>query len=228
MADEIAKTETNEVTPGFVHRKTIDSNNNKLEVRKSERIAKFPKKEALKSPKKVGVKKKNYYNTKLTFSKDPRNPSNIALTAAAITEDVSISDDVSITDDVSISDGVSITDDVSISDNIVSLAPPISYTDVDKKEEIAIDEMVDIEVDETIQVIEEIVSSNDSSDVSEGIILSDENIILLDDPELEMEDVDMLEVISIEEALKEEAAPVMSVAIIEAVDMIKLSALLSV
>jgi hypothetical protein len=85
MADEIAKIEGNEVTAGFVNRVSKDSssNNNKLAVRPVEKVAKFPKKVALKSPKKTGVKKKNYYNTKLTFSKDPRNPNAIASATAA-------------------------------------------------------------------------------------------------------------------------------------------------
>jgi hypothetical protein len=84
MADEIAKIEGNEVTAGFVSHISRDSgsNNNKLAVRPVEKVAKFPKKVALKSPKKTGVKKKNYYNTKLTFSKDPRNPNAIASTTA--------------------------------------------------------------------------------------------------------------------------------------------------
>lgn len=84
MADEIAKIEGNEVTAGFINNKSsdVDSNNNKLQVRSAEKVAKFVKKVALKSPKKTGVKKRNYYNTKLTFSKDPKNPNVLAAAAA--------------------------------------------------------------------------------------------------------------------------------------------------
>ena len=93
MADEIAKIETNEVSATFINSK-VESNNNKIIVRDPEKQAKFPKKVALKSPKKTGVKKKNYYNTKLTFSKDPRNPKveaakNDALTSESIATELS-------------------------------------------------------------------------------------------------------------------------------------------
>jgi hypothetical protein len=85
MADEIAKIEGHKVTAGFINNKSsdVDSNNNKLQVRSAEKVAKFVKKVALKSPKKTGVKKRNYYNTKLTFSKDPKNPNVLAAAAAA-------------------------------------------------------------------------------------------------------------------------------------------------
>lgn len=92
MADEIAKIEGNEVTAGFINNKLsdADSNNNKLQVRSAEKIAKFVKKVALKSPKKTGVKKRNYYNTKLTFSKDPKNPNVLAAAAATATATAAI------------------------------------------------------------------------------------------------------------------------------------------
>lgn len=87
MADEIAKIEGHEVTAGYINNKSsdINSNNNKLQVRSTEKVAKFVKKVALKSPKKTGVKKRNYYNTKLTFSKDPKNPNVLAVAAATAT-----------------------------------------------------------------------------------------------------------------------------------------------
>ena len=87
MADEIAKVEGHEVTAGYINNKSSDvnSNNNKLQVRSIEKVAKFVKKVSLKSPKKSGVKKRNYYNTKLTFSQDPKNPNVLAATAATAT-----------------------------------------------------------------------------------------------------------------------------------------------
>ena len=111
MADEIAKIEGYEVTAGFVNNKSpdVNSNNNKLQVRNAEKVAKFVKKVALKSPKKTGVKKRNYYNTKLTFSQDPKNPNVLAAatatatataTAAGVSGDVSGEDDVSAVDDI--------------------------------------------------------------------------------------------------------------------------------
>jgi hypothetical protein len=109
MADEIAKIEGNEVTAGFVNRisKDSSSNNNKLAVRPVEKVAKFPKKVALKSPKKTGVKKKNYYNTKLTFSKDPRNPNVIASATAAASIGAEVTDTG--TDDEDLETAVSLT-----------------------------------------------------------------------------------------------------------------------
>lgn len=215
MADEIAKTETNEVTPGFIHRKSEESNNNKLEVRKTERIAKFPKKAALKSPKKSGVKKKSYYNTKLTFSKDPRNPNNIAAAAAIESADLSINDDISIDDD------------------ILSLAASFTATeveqDIDNEVEVQVEEVVEvqIEVEETLEKIGEVVSNDDKS-IDAAILPSDETFTLLDDADVEMEDVDVLEVTERVEDISKIEPIAMSVAIIEAADMIKLSALLSV
>lgn len=89
-----------------------------------------------------------------------------------------------------------------------------------------VDEMVEMGEVETIEIVQEIIGSSiDRSIVTEEIISSDERIVMID-PELEMEDVDMLEVIK-RDALIDEPTPVMSVAIIEAVDMIKLSAFLS-
>jgi hypothetical protein len=90
-----------------------------------------------------------------------------------------------------------------------------------KEVEKEVEEMIEMEVVDTIETVEEIIGSS-----IEGIIESDESIVMID-PDLEMEDVDMLEVIK-RDALIDEPEPVMSVAIIEAVDMIKLSALLSV
>jgi hypothetical protein len=109
MADEIAKIEGHEVTAGFINNKSsdVDSNNNKLQVRSAEKVAKFVKKVALKSPKKTGVKKRNYYNTKLTFSKDPKNPNVLAAaaaTAASGTEEGAINAVESIVDGVEYDD----------------------------------------------------------------------------------------------------------------------------
>ena len=115
MADEIAKIEGFEVTAGFINNKSsdMDSNNNKLQVRSPEKVAKFVKKIALKSPKKTGVKKRNYYNTKLTFSKDPKNPNVLAAaaTAATLTEEGDVDTVKSVADGVeddvvSVDDGV--------------------------------------------------------------------------------------------------------------------------
>ena len=104
MADEIAKIEGHEVTAGYINNKSsdVDSNNNKLQVRSIEKVAKFVKKVALKSPKKTGVKKRNYYNTKLTFSQDPKNPNVLAAAAAATASAAGVTgeDDVSAVDEI--------------------------------------------------------------------------------------------------------------------------------
>jgi hypothetical protein len=199
MADEIAKIEGNQVTAGFVNRisKDSSSNNNKLAVRPVEKVAKFPKKVALKSPKKTGVKKKNYYNTKLTFSKDPRNPKVIASAAAAASMGAQ---------------GAEVTDTVTDDDDLENT---VSLT-LDKIES-------GIGSESALGASEEEDTVEEEDDVS----ITEEEVPLETGDEMEDVDVLKLTERSDEiSSAADEAPTMMPVAVIAAVDMIKFSTLL--
>jgi hypothetical protein len=199
MADEIAKIEGNQVTAGFVNRisKDSSSNNNKLAVRPVEKVAKFPKKVALKSPKKTGVKKKNYYNTKLTFSKDPRNPNVIASAAAAASMGAQ---------------GAEVTDTVTDDDDLENT---VSLT-LDKIES-------GIGSESALGASEEEDTVEEEDDVS----ITEEEVPLETGDEMEDVDVLQLTERSDEiSSAADEAPTMMPVAVIAAVDMIKFSTLL--
>lgn len=214
MADEIAKTEGDKVTASFINSRpsTADgsnnnNNNNKLVIRAVEKVAKFPKKVAEKAAKKSGVKKKNYYNTKLSFSKDPRNP-NVAAAAIAVasgtTVDSVIAADVEVVSNVE-DEGSSLTSPES--DESASQEadghPEGDLLSLDG----GYDSGIVAETAESLQIIE-----------------------VIDDKDTDMEDVDVLDVVyrtdepSLD-VVNEEPATV-PVAVIGAADMIQLSALL--
>lgn len=212
MADEIAKIEGNEVTAGFVNRVSKDSssNNNKLAVRPVEKVAKFPKKVALKSPKKTGVKKKNYYNTKLTFSKDPRNPNAIAsATAAGILGAEVLNKETESETALANEQAVSLSlDDI---DNRVNGGSQEDGTALGAFDDAAADEEEDNE---------------DGTDASMSDTEEDETPIETGD---EMEDVDVLQLTERSDELStaaDDAPTMMPVAVIAAVDMIRFSTLL--
>ena len=212
MADEIAKIEGNEVTAGFVNRVSKDSssNNNKLAVRPVEKVAKFPKKVALKSPKKTGVKKKNYYNTKLTFSKDPRNPNAIAsATAAGILGAEVLNKDTESETALTNEQAVSLSlDDI---DNRVDGGSQEDSTALGAFDGAAADEEEDNE---------------DGTDASRSDTEEGETPIETGD---EMEDVDVLQLTERSDELStaaDDAPTMMPVAVIAAVDMIRFSTLL--
>lgn len=163
MADEIAKIEGKEVTAGFINNKSsdVDSNNNKLQVRNTEKVAKFVKKVALKSPKKSGVKKRNYYNTKLTFSKDPKNPNVLAAAATASATAAIDADGSSMDTDESFVDGV-VDNDVTVDNGIIDveegrLSDSIAFTEFDQSEQdtdAEMEELYEGEVMEDVDVID--------------------------------------------------------------------------
>lgn len=207
MADEIAKIEGQEVTAGFINNKSSDvnSNNNKLQVRSIEKVAKFVKKVALKSPKKTGVKKRNYYNTKLTFSKDPKNPNVLAAAAATATAaGVSGGDDVNDGDDIA--DGaeynvVSGDDEI---DNVEeggaeepSAFPDSVRTDSDQYEHDVIDSM--------------------TAELYEGEVMEDVDVEVVDILSRELSAVSQ----------QDELPSMVPVSVITAIDLIKLSTQLS-
>lgn len=214
MADEIAKIEGNEVTAGFVNRVSKDSssNNNKLAVRPVEKVAKFPKKVALKSPKKTGVKKKNYYNTKLTFSKDPRNPNAIASATAAGTLGAEVlNKDTESETALANEQGVSLSmDDI---DNRVNGGSQEDGTALGAFDDAAADD-------------EEEEDNEDGTDASMSDTEEEETPVETGD---EMEDVDVLQLTERSDELSttaDDAPTMMPVAVIAAVDMIRFSTLL--
>jgi hypothetical protein len=198
MADEIAKIEGHEVTAGFINNKSsdFDSNNNKLQVRSAEKVAKFVKKVALKSPKKTGIKKRNYYNTKLTFSKDPKNPNVLATAAATATATAATGTEERVMKKVeSLIDGVEC-DDVTV-DNEMNDVEEGSADD-------ARTESDSYEHEDTDTMTEE------ASEESEGEI---------------MEDVDVIDIVSSEVVPQgvDEAPSMVPVSVITAIDLIKFS-----
>ena len=218
MADEIAKINTNTVTAGFINTKKVDSNNNKLEVRDPEKQAKFPKKLTLKSPKKSGVKKKNYYNTKLTFSKDPRNPSVIAAAELAVNTTVLSSSKELLADIISDLREID-SDDMN---NII--------VESNKEVEVVLRGGVDIDFSLGKDVVVEM-GEGDGEGEEEGD--SDEEEVEISEDEIvgyEMEDVKIFEVAErdMTSIADEEASPVtMPISVIGAIDMIKFSTFLS-
>ena len=204
MADEIAKIETNVITAGFINSKS-EGNNNKIEIRAPERTAKFPKKETLKSPKKSGVKKKNYYNTKLTFSKDPRNPNVIAAVALAEAEALATAVNCSDENIQTVGDELDKMDKLNdvVDSDLVDVDPGLTGMEM----EIHADEegVVEAEVEGGEEEEGEEVSGN------------------------EMEEVDMIELREREQLVSEEVVvATLPIFVITASDMIKLSAFLTV
>lgn len=213
MADEIAKTEGDKVTASFINSRpsTADgsnsnNNNNKLVIRAVEKVAKFPKKVAEKAAKKSGVKKKNYYNTKLSFSKDPRNP-NVAAAAIAVasgaTVDSVIAADVEVVSNVEDEGSLTSLESVESASEEADGHPEGDLLSLDSGD----DNGIVAETAESLQITE-----------------------VIDDKDTDMEDVDVLDVVyrtdepSLD-VVNEEPATV-PVAVIGAADMIQLSALL--
>lgn len=215
MADEIAKINTNSITAGFINNKKIDSNNNKLEVRDPEKQAKFPKKLTLKSPKKSGVKKKNYYNTKLTFSKDPKNPSVLAAAKLAGNNTVLSSNEELIADIIS--------DLTELDNNGVKCVE-------EKEVEVEVVQGEGVDVGLTLSQDNEVVfekeeGEEDDEEEEEEVEVDREKIV-----GYEMEDVKIFEVAEREVtpvADEETALATMPISVIGAIDMIKLSTFLS-
>ena len=215
MADEIAKINTNTVTAGFINSKKVDGNNNKLEVRDPEKQAKFPKKLTLKSPKKSGVKKKNYYNTKLTFSKDPKNPRVVAAAELAVNNTVLSSSEELLADIISDLKEIDSND----MNNII--------VESNREVEVVLRGGIDIDLSLGKDVVE--MREGDG----EGEEDSDEEEVEISEDEIvgyEMEDVKIFEVAErdMTSIADEEASPVtMPISVIGAVDMIKFSTFLS-
>ena len=215
MADEIAKINTNTVTAGFINSKKVDGNNNKLEVRDPEKQAKFPKKLTLKSPKKSGVKKKNYYNTKLTFSKDPKNPRVVAAAELAVNNTVLSSSEELLADIISDLKEIDSND----MNNII--------VESNREVEVVLRGGIDIDLSLGKDVVE--MREGDG----EGEEDSDEEEVEISEDEIvgyEMEDVKIFEVAERDMTFiaDEEASPVtMPISVIGAVDMIRFSTFLS-
>ena len=216
MADEIAKINTNTVTAGFINSKKVDGNNNKLEVRDPEKQAKFPKKLTLKSPKKSGVKKKNYYNTKLTFSKDPKNPRVVAAAELAVNNTVLSSSEELLADIISDLKEI----DGNDMNNII--------VESNKEVEVVLRGGVDIDFSLGKDVVVEMGEGD-----GEGEEDRDEEEVEISEDEIvgyEMEDVKIFEVAErdMTSIADEEASPViMPISVIGAIDMIIFSTFLS-
>lgn len=209
MADEIAKTEGDKVTASFINSRPSNtegnSNNNILVVRAVEKVAKFPKKVAQKAAKKSGVKKKNYYNTKLSFSKDPRNP-NVAAAAVVAANDAIVTD----------------VNDVFDSEDMEFLT---SLESDDSASEIS-----DVNLEDDLLSLDGGDENDIATETAESLLITE--TITDTDTDSEMEDVDVLDIVyradepsSLDEVNVEPAT--VSVAIIGAAEMIKLSALLN-
>jgi hypothetical protein len=225
MADEIAKTDGKEVIAGFKKQSENTMNNQKAKVRPIERTAKFPKKISAKPGKKSGVKTKNYYNTKLSFSKDPRNPANMVKEGQ----------------DLPITDGTILTIDEL--EGLEELLQPAVREGVDVEKDVEGDIEGVIDSMEVSAIIDE--SSTEESlalaDTDSSILSEKEESIEEDKieeerteekiaetrEEDEMEDVDVIEVIDPLIPLTDGGIK-MSVANIEAVDLIRLSSLLNI
>lgn len=227
MADEIAKIETNTVIAGFINNKKADSNNNKLEVRDPERQAKFPKKVTLKSPKKSGVKKKNYYNTKLSFSKDPKNPNFVAAAVELAGYNAVLSAGENIAAEINAELADLDSNDVEGSVEVETEGGD-GDDSASSRGNMAVDQ---IEIDEDNNNVRK--NNVDEVEEEQEVEEEEDKIKVEEIIGYEMEDVKILEVtereeIQHEEEKEEEAVITMSVSIMSAVDMIKLSTLLSV